>query len=318
MDTQTAPLVRRESWATPDLAEAHHHLLAEYGAGLRLRESRTKARQLSVDRRQTQAFECHDVRLPAQLQFDVEDFGGVVIAALQAGTVTAGGDVHGVSYRRGDVFMSNFPGAHYRCHTDHAWSHTVTIPLRVLAQSAGVAPSSLRFMSGNPVNAAAAERWVSTLDTVERLLADPVTANPIVLGKAGRMLASRVLEIFPVTRTPGTEHPGRLVPNFLRRAIAHMEENAAADIGVADIAAAVELTPEGVTYLFRRHLGVAPLEHLRRIRLDRAHRDLLDHGPDSATVFAIAARWGFPDLRSFEEFYRGSYGQEPQVTLQAG
>ncbi|BBZ62146.1 helix-turn-helix domain-containing protein [Mycolicibacterium monacense] len=318
MDTHTASLVRRASWATPDLAEAHDLLHAEYGASLRLGESRASARQLSVDRRQTPTFECHDVRLPARLQFDVEDYGGVVIAALQAGTVTANSDAHGVSYRRGDVFMSNFPGAHYRCHADHAWSHTVTIPVRGLAESAGVPPSSLRFMSGNPVSHDAAAKWVATLETVERLLDDPDTANPIVLGKAGRMLAARVLEIFPVTRTPGTEHPGRLVPNFLRRAIAYMEDNATADIGVADIAAAVELTPDGVTYLFRRHLGVGPLDHLRRIRLDHAHRDLLDHDPESTTVFSIAARWGFPHLPSFEELYCGSYGQNPQDTLQAG
>ncbi|MGE2717725.1 helix-turn-helix domain-containing protein [Mycolicibacterium litorale] len=313
-----ATLVRRDSWATPDLAEASEMLQAEYGASLRLRESRTKARQLSVERRHTPAFDCHDVRLPAQLQFDVEDFGAVVIASLQAGTVTTNSDVHGVSYRRGDVFLSNFPGAHYRCFTDHAASHTVTIPVRVLAESAGVAPSALRFMSGNPVSAAAAEQWMGTLDTVERLLADPVMANPVVLGKAGRMLAAKVLEIFPVTRTPGTDHPGRLVPNFLRRAIAFMEENAAADIGLAEIAAAVELTPEGVTYLFRRHLGVGPLEHLRRIRLDHAHLELLDHTPDTTTVHRIAARWGFAHVASFEEFYQGCYGQNPQVTLQAG
>ncbi|KUI36536.1 AraC family transcriptional regulator [Mycobacterium sp. IS-1496] len=318
MQTHTGTLVRRASWATPDLAEAHDHLQAEYGASLVLRESRAATRQLSVERRQTSTFECHDVRLPANLQFDVEDYGGVVIAALQAGTVTANSDAHGVSYRRGDVFMSNFPGARYRCHADHASSHTVTIPVRVLAESAGVAPSSLRFMSGNPVNAAAAAKWVATLDTVERLLDDPDTANPITLGKAGRMLAARVLEIFPVTRTPGTEHPGRLVPNYLRRAIAYMEDRAATDIGVADIAAAVELTPDGVIYLFRRHLGVGPLDHLRRIRLDRAHRDLLDHDPESTSVFSIAARWGFPYLPTFEELYRGSYGQNPQETLHAG
>ncbi|BBY17374.1 helix-turn-helix domain-containing protein [Mycolicibacterium litorale] len=318
MNAQGATLVRRDSWATPDLAEAYGHLQSEYGASLRIRDSRTQARPLRVDRRHTPAFQCHDVRLPAQLQFDVEDHGAVVIASLQAGTVTATGDAHGVSYRRGDVFLSTFPGARYRCHTDHAWSHAVTIPVRVLAESAGVAPSALRFQSGNPVSASAAEQWVTMLDAVERLLADPVTANPIVLGKAGRMLAAKVLEIFPATRTPGTDHPGRLVPNFLRRAIAYMEDNAAADIGIADIAAAVELTPDGVAYLFRRHLGVGPLEHLRRIRLDHAHRELLDHTPDVTTVYRIAARWGFPHLTSFEEFYCRSYGQNPQVTLHAG
>lgn len=318
MDVCGATLVRHDSWATPDLAEAAAILQAEYGTSLRIHESRTKSRPLRVDRWHAPDFDYHEVRLPARLQLDVDDFGVVVIANLQAGTVTATGDAHGVSYRRGDVFMLNFPGAHYRCLTDYAASHTVTIPVRVLAESAGVAPSALRFMSGNPVSNAAAEQWVSMVDTVGRLLTDPVAASPIVLGKASRMLAARVLEIFPTTRTPGTDHPGRLVPNFLRRAIAYMEDNAGADISLADVGAAVELTPDGVTYLFRRHLGVGPLEHLRRIRLDRAHRDLLDHTPDTATVPRIAARWGFAHVASFEAFYRGSYGQDPQVTLQAG
>ncbi len=46
------------------------------------------------------------------------------------------------------------------------------------------------------------------------------------------------------------------------------------DIGLSDIAAAVGVTPRSVQYTFRRHLGTTPLEYLRRVRLDRAHRDL--------------------------------------------
>lgn len=70
-------------------------------------------------------------------------------------------------------------------------------------------------------------------------------------------------------------------PPGLQRSVAFIHENADSDIGLAEIAAAANLTPRAVQYMYRRHLGVTPLEYLRRVRLDLAHRDLQAATPRS-------------------------------------
>src|ERR1700759_25713 len=104
-------------------------------------------------------------------------------------------------------------------------------------------------------------------------------------------------------------------PRTLRRAIAFIHENAHRDIGLSDIAAAIAVTPRSVQYTFRRHLGTTPLEYLRRVRLDRAHRDLLAADTAVDTVMAIAERWRFGQAGRFSIAYRETFGTPPSRTL---
>jgi AraC-like DNA-binding protein len=57
-----------------------------------------------------------------------------------------------------------------------------------------------------------------------------------------------------------------------------------------------------------------PLD-LRRVRLERAHRDLQAADPARQTVTAIAYRWGFPSSSRFAAHYRQVYGVTPSRTL---
>jgi transcriptional regulator GlxA family with amidase domain len=104
-------------------------------------------------------------------------------------------------------------------------------------------------------------------------------------------------------------------PQMLRRAIAFIHDNADSDIGLTDIAAALGVTPRSVQYTFRRNLGTTPLEYLRRVRLDRAHRDLKAADPSADTVTAIASRWGFSHAGRFSMAYKQVFGTEPSRTL---
>jgi transcriptional regulator GlxA family with amidase domain len=104
-------------------------------------------------------------------------------------------------------------------------------------------------------------------------------------------------------------------PPLLRQAIAFIHDNADADIGLSEIAASVNVTPRSVQYMFRRHLGTTPLEYLRRVRLDRAHRDLQAADPSVDTVTAIAYRWGFAHAGRFSIAYREAFGMPPSSTL---
>lgn len=110
---------------------------------------------------------------------------------------------------------------------------------------------------------------------------------------------------------------GRNMPPILRNAVAFIQENADADIGLDDIAAAVNVSPRSVQYAFRRNLGTTPLEYLRRVRLDRAHRDLKAADPANDTVTAIAGRWGFSHAGRFSLAYKAVFGTAPSHTLRA-
>ena len=115
----------------------------------------------------------------------------------------------------------------------------------------------------------------------------------------------------------GLDYYGRNMPPILRNAIAFIQENADADIGLDDIAAAVNVSPRSVQYAFRRNLGTTPLEYLRRVRLDRAHRDLKAADPANDTVTAIAGRWGFSHAGRFSLAYKAAFGTAPSDTLRA-
>lgn len=104
-------------------------------------------------------------------------------------------------------------------------------------------------------------------------------------------------------------------PPVLRRAVAYIHENAHHDISVTDIADAVNVTPRSVQYTFRRHLGTTPLEYLRQVRLQHAHRELQAADPTRDTVMAIAGRWGFGHAGRFSRIYKQTYGTVPSQTL---
>ena len=87
-----------------------------------------------------------------------------------------------------------------------------------------------------------------------------------------------------------------------------IDDHADCGIGVNDIAAALNVSPRSVQYLFRRHLGMTPVAYVRRVRLDRAHRDLQAANPAVDTVTAIAVRWGFTHAGRFSVAYKRAFG----------
>lgn len=109
--------------------------------------------------------------------------------------------------------------------------------------------------------------------------------------------------------------PTNAKPVLLRQAIAFIHENAHRDITLSDIAAYVNVTPRSVQYTFRRYVGATPLEYLRGLRLNRAHRELQAADPSVDTVMAIAGRWGFGHAGRFSSMYKRRFGISPSETL---
>lgn len=67
--------------------------------------------------------------------------------------------------------------------------------------------------------------------------------------------------------------------------------------------------------MFRKHRDCTPIEYLRRVRLDHAHRDLVGGDRHTTSVAEVARRWGFAHLGRFAIYYRDEYGRSPHETL---
>src|SRR5262249_5093474 len=150
-----------------------------------------------------------------------------------------------------------------------------------------------------------AQLW-RTSDFVRATFAQPEAgSHSLLVDSAARLLAASVLTAFPNTALtdPTIEDRRDAHPDTLRRAVAFIDENAHTDISIADIAAAAYVSVRAVQLAFRRHLDVTPLEYLRRVRLDLAHRQLLTADPERDTVAAVAYRWGFPSPSRFAAYY---------------
>ncbi|MEW9555074.1 helix-turn-helix domain-containing protein [Nonomuraea sp. NPDC050783] len=192
----------------------------------------------------------------------------------------------------------------------------------VAAQYAGIDPRELRFTSMTPVSPALGRHFTNVLAMIHKDLArpDPALCHPLVATSMLNALAIAIVAAFPNTTmtTDYVSGPGAVGTAAMRRAIAYIETHADQPITTADIAAAAGTTARAVQYAFRRHHDTTPMGYLRRIRLERVHRDLQAADPaDGATVALIAARWGFSPEGRFTAFYRDRYGVLPSQTLRA-
>jgi AraC-like DNA-binding protein len=193
---------------------------------------------------------------------------------------------------------------------------------RMALSTFGSDPDQLRFTSMTP-RSRALRYWLDAVQHVRRdvLDDDEVSSHRLVLAEAARTLATALLLTSPNTGLAALQSPARngwTEPAVLRRALAYIDEHAAEDVGVDDIAGAARVGVRSLQYLFRRHRGCTPLEELRRVRMVQAHGDLQAADPSRGdTVAAIAARWGFAHAGRFSVQYREAYGRTPRDTLRS-
>jgi AraC-like DNA-binding protein/tetratricopeptide (TPR) repeat protein len=106
-----------------------------------------------------------------------------------------------------------------------------------------------------------------------------------------------------------------VVPRGLKAAIELMQRDFTRAWTVHELAAASGLARRTLQTQFRRFVGAAPHEFLRRTRLAEARRLLLRAEP-GATVTSIASACGFAHLGRFAARYRECFGESPSATLE--
>ena len=144
---------------------------------------------------------------------------------------------------------------------------------------------------------------------------------PLVARQLVDLLVTALLNSFPNSSMADgyRMEPAACGSAATRRATAFIDEHAADPVAVSEAADAAGVDARELAAAFARDRDLSPMEYLRRVRLDGAHRDLSARTPGGgdtvATVAAIAHRWGFANPRLFAAFYRATYGRAPGVTL---
>ena len=114
----------------------------------------------------------------------------------------------------------------------------------------------------------------------------------------------------------------RLLPSFRKSsAVCHplvgktltiIDQQFREPINLAGISAQLGVTPEYLSYLFHRDMGINFSAYLRRCRIDRAV-DLMRQG--SSRIYEIAHAVGFADAKYFCRVFREVMGKSPGVYI---
>ena len=94
----------------------------------------------------------------------------------------------------------------------------------------------------------------------------------------------------------------------VRRVCEYIHTHLAADIGVAELASQVNLSPHHFSMLFKQALGVTPHQYVLQARIREAQRQL---ATGRAEISEVALRLGFSDQSHFSRAFRKITGTTP-------
>ena len=222
-------------------------------------------------------------------------------------------------------------GVHARPRTTlPRWSEaTVQLCIKIRRRSL---EAELTALLGHPVSprvdfalaldltTAAAQSWLATL----RLLMTKPSIGPAA--RCGRRPSTSSTSSgswsagscwLSSTRSPrSSRSPQKPVrPPTVDRVIALIHDHADRPLTLTDLATHAGVGGRRLQQGFRDHVGMSPMEYLRRVRLDRARRDLTE---TQDTITEIAFRWGFTHPGRFARAYREQFGVAPSKVRAEG
>jgi AraC family transcriptional regulator len=132
-------------------------------------------------------------------------------------------------------------------------------------------------------------------------------------GKSGLLYADSLvtsLAVHLATRYSARKfrRPPPSSPRVVRRAQLFITDHLARDLTLADIAAAVDLSPFHFSRVFKQHTGLSPYQFLLQQRIERA-KQLLVRGEHSVSEVALAV--GFYDQSHFSLHFKRLSGMTP-------
>lgn len=202
------------------------------------------------------------------------------------------------------------------------------------------ADAALAYLSGHSVDVIITDirmPGMSGLDLIQRLRAGSGGQVPIIIlsGYADFQYAQRAIELGvakymtkptnprellaflsqlesrlkPGGEAAETRQDGGEVANLLvARAIAYLEAHYQEKISLREVAAALYISPNYLSDLFRRHTGQTLSDYLQHLRMEKARQYL---GDVRYKVSDIARLVGFTDSRYFSSSFKKLYGMRP-------
>jgi AraC-like DNA-binding protein len=129
-------------------------------------------------------------------------------------------------------------------------------------------------------------------------------------------LGAAVVDLLAVALAARLDKPSVVSPEarqdvLVRRIHRYIEEHLGDPaLAPATIAAAHHISLRYLHKLFQAR-GTTVGDWVRRRRLDRCRRDLLDPALRGRPVNAVGARWGFPTAAGFNRIFKAAYGRPP-------
>lgn len=307
--------VECKQFRSADAQAARRFFAGAYRPGWRL-SGLTGHCAVSHRRRDTGTMTVDEVAIQGRAALEIPASDAIVVIQPRTGSLSVAG---------GPAATPDFPilvahGMSCVLHCNGARFDVVVLAPEVLHAVAAEWHTALsqqtQFLKWRPRSRAAVRAWHRALDYVLTTLASTDTAQqPMIAAGMANLLAGALLECYPSNLTEQDPAGDVALPETLKEAVSFIHRHTTEDIGINDVAAAVHLTPRAVQYLFRRQLDTTPTEYMRRIRLRRAHLELIAATAGTSTVTEIAQRWGFAHTGRFAVLYRQIYGQSPHTTL---
>ncbi|WP_176704377.1 helix-turn-helix transcriptional regulator [Mycobacterium malmoense] len=310
-----ASAVRYDQFRTIDAQAARQFFAGAYQPGWRV-TGLTSRSAVSHRRCEAGSLTVDDVTIQGRVALEIPASDTVVVIQPRAGSMSVAGGPQAtgefpilVAHDLACVLQCN--GARF-----DVVSIAPDVLHKVAADWRGPIPQQVHFLDWRPRSRAAVRAWHQALEYVASTLAGPDTAQqPLIVAGLAPLLAGALLQCYPSNVTEQDLASEPALPETLKDAVSFIHRHAGEDVSINDVAAAVHLTPRAVQYLFRRQLASTPTEYIRRVRLSRAHQELLAGAPPNTTVTEIAQRWGFAHTGRFAVLYRQTYGQSPHTTL---
>ena len=117
-----------------------------------------------------------------------------------------------------------------------------------------------------------------------------------------------ILELLVEAARSGRERAAEPRPRWLRQAHDLIHENVGRPLTLSSIAREIGVHPAHLARTFRAHYRRSIGEYVRRLRIERASRELSDGG---ASIAEIGLRAGFFDQSHFSRVFRDHTGQTP-------
>lgn len=309
-------LVSYDQFRSADAGAARRFFSAAYAPAWQLR-SFTSGSTVTHRRCETAGMMLDDVLIQGRAQFEISCDERILVVQPRSGSLTATG---------GSSLAPDSPrlvaaGLPCLLEANTARFQIISVAADVLRKVAAdrhlPLPRRIQFLAARPRSRAAVRAWHRALDYVTATFGSAETARqPLTVASTAALLAAMLLECYPSNVTAEQDLlSDPTVPEPLKEAVSFIHTHVGRDIGISDVAEALHLTPRAVQYLFRQRLDTTPTEYVRRVRLHRAHHELIVGDWSSISVGEVAQRWGFVHTGRFSVLYRQTYGQSPHTTL---